>query len=86
MSGVNSAPATPERQVIPSVFDHVWDLAKFAAEQQAAPAGTELHTMVLDFRDAFMSVPLAEAERPFNCCEIEVPLKRSRPPAYDGGA
>ena len=84
MSGVNSASSTPERQALPSVFDHAWDLAKLAAEQQAAHEGTELHTMVLDFRDAFMTVPLAEVERPFNCCEIEVPLRRSRPPAYEG--
>jgi len=82
LNGVNAASSTPERQVLPSVFDHAWDLATLAASQ---PDQTEIETMVLDFSDAFMSIPLAGAERPFNTCEVSTPIRRTRPPPSSKG-
>ena len=85
ISGVNAASSTPERQVLPSVFDHGRDLAALASDWAQSPSETDVvETMVLDFKDAFMSVPLAEGERPFNTCALEVPVRRSRPELYPG--
>ena len=41
---------------------------------------------MLDFKDAFMGVPLAAAERPFNAAELDQPIRRSRPALFDGEA
>ena len=82
MNGVNAASATPERQVLPSVFDHALDLAALAAAAPSQPDQPELQTTVLDFSDAFMSNPLAGAERPFNTCEVSTPFRRTRPPIF----
>ena len=38
--------------------------------------------MVLDFSDAFMSIPLAGAERPFQHLRTFHPLRRTRPPIF----
>ena len=84
MNGVNAASATPERQVLPSVFDHALDLATLAATPGQGKEEQRIETMVLYFADAFMSIPLAGAERPFNTCRIEAPLKRQRAPLYKG--
>ena len=35
-------------------------------------------TLILDFADAFMGIPLSPAESPFNVCELEVPIERTR--------
>ena len=37
-----------------------------------------IDVMILDFKRAFMSVPVAGSERRFNCCLSEVPIKRKR--------
>ena len=60
MNGVNATSATPERQVLSTMFDHGRDLALLAAEQvRAAREGEIVSTMVLDFENAFMTIPLA---------------------------
>jgi len=40
--------------------------------------------MILDLADAFMGIPLAAPEQPFNCCASDFPVVRSRPSAYHG--
>ena len=60
---VNEAVSLSERQVLPTVFAHAADLADLgdhAAERE------EIHTLILDFSDAFMGVPLAASEMPFS--------------------
>ena len=79
-NGVNDAVATPERQVLPTVFHHGRDVAVLAAELQMLGPEAVLATMVLDLKDAFMGVPLAAAERPFNTCAVDLPIRRTRPP------
>ena len=39
---------------------------------------------VLDFSDAFMGVPLAPCEWPFNCCQLDDVISRGRAPQYPG--
>jgi hypothetical protein len=77
---VNAAVRLPERQVLPRGIDHGIDLAIMAenlAENEV------LVTMILDFKDAFMSIPLAKEEMRFNCAYAEFDLKRSREPLYE---
>ena len=64
--------ALEERQVLPRFVDHASDLAY-------ASALGELQTLILDFKDAFMSIPASPHEARFNCCLVETPVKRSRP-------
>ena len=40
-------------------------------------------TLILDFENAFMSVPLAVGEQKYNCCEVARGLRRSRPQVYE---
>ena len=50
-SGVNAAVVLPERQVLPTVFSHAYDLARLA--DSAAKTGSddiEVETLVLDFK------------------------------------
>merc|ERR1712194_883704 len=49
-----------------------------------APPGEDVFTLVLDFKDAFMSIPLHEDERRFNCAHTGFQLSRTRPTVYDG--
>ena len=83
-NSVNAASRVPERQVLPTVFNHARDLAELAGELLLAPPETDMcvRTMVLDFQDAFMGIPLRAEEYPFNCCVTEVPLVRTRAPKY----
>ena len=63
LNGVNASAGIPERQVLPTVYDHGHDLATLAAARpETEEASTTLETMVLDFKDAFMSIPLAPSE------------------------
>ena len=43
----------------------------------------ELAVLILDFRDAFMSIPLHTDERPFNCTILDDPITVGRP-TFDG--
>merc|ERR1712153_239853 len=79
-NGVNGAVTLPERQVSPRGVDHGVDLALLG---QNLGEGEDVFTLVLDFKDAFMSIPLHPDERRFNCAHTGFPLARSRPPIYD---
>ena len=70
-----------ERQVLPRGMDHGRDLALLADD---LPEGEDIMTLVLDFSNAFMSIPLHPEERRFNCANAGFTLRRRRPPLYEG--
>ena len=72
---VNSAVEMPERQVLPRPIDHARDLGLLV---EGLRKDEVLTTLVLDFKDAFMSVPLHPDERRFNCAKVEEPVHRER--------
>ena len=74
-NGVNDAVVVPERQVLPRPVDHARDVADLASSRNE---GDELAVLILDFKDAFMSVPLHPREQPFNCTVLPGGVKRSR--------
>ena len=75
---VNDATQVPERQVLPTIQHHALDLLKLSHDLET---DDDLTTLVLDFRDAFMGIPLAFEEQGFNACYLENPITRKRPPA-----
>ena len=79
VNGVNAAVGLPERLVLPRPVDLGKDLAELAAQREP---GDGLKVGIVDFADAFMSVPLAGAERRFNCAELPVPLTLGRAPLH----
>jgi len=80
---VNLASSTPERQVLPSLHDHARDLAELGRHWWD-DQDQELWTLILDIQDAFMGIPLASPEQPYNCCASDLAVVRSRAAAYDG--
>ena len=60
-SAVNSASVVPERQVLPRFQDHARDLAMTSLQ------GKGVGVFVIDFQNAFMTLPLHPSEQPFNC-------------------
>ena len=40
-------------------------------------------TLILDLKDAFMSIPLARQERRFNCANAGFPMTRGRDTLYE---
>ena len=76
-NGVNDAVLVPERQVLPRPVDHARDLADVASTRKP---GDVVATLVLDFKDAFMSVPLHVGEQPFNCTVLPQGLALGREP------
>ena len=74
-NSVNAAVRLPERQVLPRPIDHALDLVNLNA---ARKEGESLMVLVLDFKDAFMSIPLHEAEQPFNCTKLAQVIPRGR--------
>ena len=78
---VNDAVHLPERQVLPRGLDHGVDLAVLADDCHEKE---RVATLVLDFRDAFNSVPLHPSERRFNCARSGGRVSRTRPPLYEG--
>ena len=86
-NSVNRATALPERQVLPTILSHAADLAELA--EGLGPGGVDdycIQSMVLDFKDAFMGIPLAALERPFNAAELPQPIRRNRPELFEGEA
>ena len=65
-NGVNDAVRLPERQVLPRGVDHARDLALLSENGH-----DDMSVLILDFKDAFMSIPLHSAERPYNCAVVE---------------
>ena len=76
---VNSAVSLPERLVLPRAIELAADLAKMKAEQGP---GDVIMTGIIDFSDAFMSIPLAACERRFNCASLPSDLRRERGPLH----
>ena len=70
------ASTVSERQVLPRFTDHGADLA--TASQDGQPVGV----FILDFKQAFMTIPLASAEVPFNASIVPEGLRRGRSSAY----
>ena len=60
-NGVNLASSTPERQVLPTVFQHARDVALLGHLAEAAGNASDVEVLVLDIKDAFMGVPLHPA-------------------------
>ena len=88
---VNLACTTPERQVLPTYFQHAKDIAelsRFLLEDSSSSSSSSsppvLFNMILDMQDAFMNVPLHAEEQVFNACGTERLLHRLRPPLYAG--
>ena len=81
ISGVNSLVTLPERQVLPRAADHARAAAELLSLQRP---GESLETAILNFADAYMSVPLHRAELPFNAAVIADGIQRTRPPVYPG--
>ena len=54
-NGVDGAVRLPERQVLPRGIDHGVDLAQLASHSGEEE---DVFTIVLDFKDAFMSIPI----------------------------
>jgi len=87
MNSVNQASSIPERQVLPTCFQHGLDLALLAAQRaEEGKPGTEVITMILDLKDAFMGIPLDRREYPYNACELKRPISRTRGPLFQGEA
>ena len=79
MNAVNSAVALPERLVLPRPVDLGKDLAELI---QKRTKGDGLKVGIIDFADAFMSIPLAPEERRFNCAVLPEPIELGRPPLH----
>ena len=77
-SAVNSASCVGERQVLPRFIDHATDLAT------ATTSGTDVGVFILDFQNAFMTLPLHPAEMPFNTSSVPHGISRSRAALYPG--
>ena len=80
-NGVNGAVRLPERQVLPRGIDHGVDLAQLGAH---VGEEEDVFTVVLDFKDAFMSIPIRPEEQRFNCAHSGGELVRTRDPIYHG--
>ena len=72
-SCVNNASRVAERQVLPRFSDHAQDLATLSA------SGSSVGVFILDFKHAFMTIPLAPEEMPFNASIIPEGITRQRP-------
>ena len=76
---VNDTVRMPERQVLPSGIDHARDWAIISDEAQE---DTATAVLILDFKDAFMSVPLHESEQPYNCAVVQDRYEFTSPFSY----
>ena len=72
---VNAAVELPERMVLPRPVELASDLARMAA---ARDPDDVIMVGIVDFADAFMSIPLDPAERRFNCASLPQDLRRER--------
>ena len=68
-------------QALPRGVDHAKDMAILS---QMGKHKHKLWILVLDFKDAFMSIPLADAEKPYNCAVIPEGITRDRPQLDSG--
>ena len=84
LNKVNSAASVPERQVLPTYLSHLRDLAILSEHPLEASESVEV--LVLDYRNAFMQIPLAVEEQPFNCCSLDRAVRRTRASLFPGEA
>ena len=77
---VNAAVRLPERQVLPRPTDHAKDMALLSRNLGKHEVALVL---ILDFANAFMSIPLDADERPYNCTVVPAGLHRQREPLHD---
>ncbi|CAK0863499.1 unnamed protein product [Prorocentrum cordatum] len=75
---VNLTASTHERAVLPRGIDHGVDLAAMAQHALRCSEGV-VKVLILDFKGAFMSIPLHEQERRFNVAVLQ------QPPSVDSG-
>ena len=61
---INGAAGTWERVVLPRAVEHAVDLSDLAA------IGPHVATLVVDFSDALMVVPLHRNKQPYSCAEV----------------
>ena len=76
---VNAAVELPERMVLPRPLELAVDLAQMG---RASGPGDETMIGIIDFSDAFMSVPLAGPERRYNCAALPRDIRRARAPLH----
>ena len=76
-NGVNSAVVLPERQVLPRGIDHALDMARLSAHPKKKEG---VSILILDFKDAFMSIPLNDKEKVYNCATLPERISRKREP------
>ena len=76
---VNSSVVLPERLVLPRPIDLASDLAALQARRRE---DEQLAVGIIDYADAFMSVPLSPAERRYNCAVLPEGLRRDRAPLH----
>ena len=77
---MNLAVKLPERQVLPRGVDHGRDLAILSSDLRE---GEVVQTLVLDFKDAFMSLAIHPAERRFNCAHSASAINRTRDALFE---
>ena len=83
-SSVNAAAHVPERQVLPRGPDHAQDLADLQLLVDGRGISDDgVSTLILDFQNAFMTIPLAPEEMPFNCTEVGASIQLARPQLDD---
>ena len=61
--------------MLPRGIDHGVDMAVL---ESGLGKGEDLHTLVLDFSNAFMTIPLHAEEQRFNCSHTGFDLVRRR--------
>jgi hypothetical protein len=72
---VNTAMRLPERTVLPRPIDHAVDVARLS---QRLGKQESCDTFVLDYKDAFMSIPIAATEARYNTTMIPSKIRRTR--------
>ena len=77
---VNSAVTLLERRVLPRGIGHGLDLALLGSSFEE---GEDVFTLVLDFQNAIMTIPLHVDEQRFMCAHTGFTLRRTREAVYD---
>ena len=74
-NGVNQSVVLDERVVLPRGVDHAKDMAILNAQARDHEV---MEVLVLDFKDAFMSIPLHIDEKKYNCSFLPEGIKLER--------
>ena len=83
---VNRVSRVPERGVLPRPADHARDMSWCALRKKRKNQKKRMccATLIIDYKDAFMTIPLHKNEQPFNCCQLPEGIRRDRAEAYHG--